>query len=334
MRAPLAAESTAPYVELQPDERRGLTTTALVRACAALITAFLLWHTVNQLWDGAVEGAYTADRALINAYTADAVDWSALRGELEAFVPSCACGPILVRLSWHDAGTFNSTDGTGGSHAEQRFSQGEATDPANAGLSVARALLQPFKERYPAVGYADLWALAAVVAVPALGGPRIPFRAGRRDGTPRQAVEHGRLPDGALGASHLRSVFGRMGFDDEDIVALSGAHTLGRCHADRSGFDGPWTHDPLRFDTEYFRLLLSCGWEPSSVPSTGKPQEACAAEPGLMMLRTDVALVTDAALRPHVERFAKEEGAFFAAFAKAFQRLQELGHTNLHEVSG
>ena len=34
----------------------------------------------------------------------------------------------------------------------------------------------------------------------------------------------------------------RMGFNDQEIVALSGAHTLGRCHADRSGFVGPWTN--------------------------------------------------------------------------------------------
>lgn len=33
-----------------------------------------------------------------------------------------------------------------------------------------------------------------------------------------------------------------MGFNDQEIVALSGAHTLGRCHADRSGFVGPWTN--------------------------------------------------------------------------------------------
>lgn len=31
-----------------------------------------------------------------------------------------------------------------------------------------------------------------------------------------------------------------MGFNDNEIVALSGAHALGRCHVDRSGFDGPW----------------------------------------------------------------------------------------------
>jgi len=32
-----------------------------------------------------------------------------------------------------------------------------------------------------------------------------------------------------------------MGFDNKEIVALSGGHTLGRAHPDRSGFDGAWT---------------------------------------------------------------------------------------------
>ena len=66
----------------------------------------------------------------------------------------------------------------------------------------------------------------------------------------------GRLPDAAQGAQHLRDVFYRQGFDDKDIVALSGAHTVGRCHLSRSGFDGPWTHTPLKFNNEYFRNLI------------------------------------------------------------------------------
>jgi catalase (peroxidase I) len=41
---------------------------------------------------------------------------------------------------------------------------------------------------------------------------------------------NGRLPDASKGAQHLRDVFGRMGFNDREIVALSGGHTLGRCH--------------------------------------------------------------------------------------------------------
>ena len=36
-----------------------------------------------------------------------------------------------------------------------------------------------------------------------------------------------RLPDGAQGADHLRHIFNRMGYSDQEIVALSGAHTLG-----------------------------------------------------------------------------------------------------------
>ncbi|KAJ1493586.1 hypothetical protein T484DRAFT_1767844 [Baffinella frigidus] len=54
----------------------------------------------------------------------------------------------------------------------------------------------------------------------------------------------GRLPDADKGESkktrdHLREIFGRMGFDDQAIVALSGAHALGRCHANARGYVGP-----------------------------------------------------------------------------------------------
>ena len=43
-------------------------------------------------------------------------------------------------------------------------------------------------------------------------------------------------PNEAAGpAPHLRWVFYRQGFNDQEIVALSGAHTMGRAHASRSG---------------------------------------------------------------------------------------------------
>ena len=56
-------------------------------------------------------------------------------------------------------------------------------------------------------------------------------------------------------ASHLREIFGRMGFNDQEIVALSGAHALGRCHATASGYVGPWTPTPTTFNNLYFSLL-------------------------------------------------------------------------------
>ena len=49
-------------------------------------------------------------------------------------------------------------------------------------------------------------------------------------------------------AKHLRDIFYPKGFTDQDIVALSGAHTVGACHANRSGFEGAWTDEKLKFE--------------------------------------------------------------------------------------
>lgn len=129
-----------------------------------------------------------------------------------------------------------------------------------------------------------------------MGGPVIPWRGGRTDKPPTlkasEIPPNGRLPDATQGSDHLRAVFYRMGFDDKDIVALSGAHALGgffrirgassdggkvwllddcsnpthiytgRCHPDRSGFDGPWTFTPTKFTNQYFIQLKDNVWTP------------------------------------------------------------------------
>ena len=132
----------------------------------------------------------------------------------------------------------------------------------------------------------------------------------------------GRLPDAAQGAQHLRDVFHRMGFDDRDIVALSGAHTLGRCHKTRSGFDGPWTHDPLKWDNSYFKNLTKFEWKPREWEG---PLQYADPKNELMMLPTDVALKTDKKFLPHVKEFAKDEASFNKAFAAAMEKLIALG---------
>jgi cytochrome c peroxidase len=54
--------------------------------------------------------------------------------------------------------------------------------------------------------------------------------------------------------------FSLSSFNDQEIVAISGAHALGRCHVDRSGFEGPWTFSPTTVTNDYFQLLFSERW--------------------------------------------------------------------------
>lgn len=58
-------------------------------------------------------------------------------------------GPTLVRLAWHASGTYQKSDNSGGSNgATMRFNP-ESNWGANAGLTIARRLLEPIKSKYP-----------------------------------------------------------------------------------------------------------------------------------------------------------------------------------------
>ena len=64
-----------------------------------------------------------------------------------------------------------------------------------------------------------------------MGGPLIQWRSGRVDAKDSsKCPPDGRLPDASKAEAHLRAIFYRMGFNDQEIVALSGAHVLGKCH--------------------------------------------------------------------------------------------------------
>lgn len=206
--------------------------------------------------------------------------------------------------------------------------EAEGGDPANAGLQHARVFLESVKEKHPWITYAELWTYAGVVALEEMGGPAVPWKGGRTDYVDDSKIPpRGRLPDGAQGADHLRWIFYRMGFNDQEIVALSGAHNLGRCHADRSGFDGPWVNNPTRFSNQYFRLLLSLQWKKKTLPN-GVQQFVNYdedTETELMMLPMDIALTQDPSFRKWVEIYARDKDRFFADFAKVFEKLLELG---------
>ena len=131
-------------------------------------------------------------------------------------------------------------------------------------------------------------------------------------------------------ATHLREIFGRMGFNDQEIVALAGAHALGRCHADASGYVGPWTPTPTTFNNLYFSLLVNLKWEPNVVNEHAQFKDPSGK---LMMLPSDIALLQDKKWRPYVKMYAKDNELFKKDFAVAFQKLTELGTKNLKTVA-
>ncbi|KAG8070170.1 hypothetical protein GUJ93_ZPchr0006g41015 [Zizania palustris] len=87
------------------------------------------------------------------------------------------------------------------------------------------------------VSCADILAVAARDGVNLLGGPTWAVPLGRRDArTASQAAANSNLPSPSSSASALVSAFASLGLDSRDMVALSGAHTIGsaRCAIFRS----------------------------------------------------------------------------------------------------
>ncbi|KAF8893544.1 heme peroxidase [Infundibulicybe gibba] len=218
-------------------------------------------------------------------------------------------GPVILRLAWHSSGTYDKETKTGGSnYATMRFAP-ESLHGANAGLHVARNLMEKIKQEHSWISYGDLWTLGGVVAIQEMAGPKIPWRPGRIDGVSEQATPDGRLPDATQGADHLRNIFGRMGFNDQEIVALSGAHALGRCHHDRSGFEGPWTFSPTTMTNDFFKLLFDEKWVwkkwggPKQLEDKGTRS--------LMMLPTDYVLIQDKSFKKFARAYADDNELFF-----------------------
>eukprot|EP00041_Stephanoeca_diplocostata_P018266 m.380939 g.380939 ORF g.380939 m.380939 type:complete len:349 (+) comp20965_c1_seq8:180-1226(+) len=252
-------------------------------------------------------------------------EWDAVRKEIEAILEDNPDnGPFFTRLAWHCAGSYDKNDNSGGSNgATMRFSP-EADHGGNAGLDLARDLLEDVKAAHPSLSYADIYTFAGVAAIEAMGGPKIKWNAGRTDFSAGEGVTpDGRLPDATQGPEHLRAIFNRMGFNDQEIVALSGAHALGFCHDDRSGFVGPWTDTPHEFSNKYFQYMLNKKWQLKKW--NGPAQFENADDGTLMMLPTDMALLTDTSFRQWVDVYAADSDAFSKDFAAAFSKLLELG---------
>ncbi|MBR0991101.1 catalase/peroxidase HPI [Bradyrhizobium japonicum] len=178
-------------------------------------------------------------------------------------------GGLMIRMAWHSAGTYRTTDGRGGAGAgQQRFAPLNSW-PDNANLDKARRLLWPIKQKYGRkISWADLMVLAGNVALESMGFKTFGFAGGRVDvwepeelywgpeGTwlgderysgerelaePLGAVQMGLIyvnpegpngkPDPVAAAKDIRETFARMAMNDEETVALiAGGHSFGKTH--------------------------------------------------------------------------------------------------------
>ena len=207
--------------------------------------------------------------------------------------------------------------------------------------SASKALRPSFPT---ALSFADTLALSGAAAVEASGGPHIAILLGRKDvstadnrfldipigGIPSNDEDRSRvttsLPSAGLDSLGLRNYFGRLGLSDAELVALSGAHDLGR-HVTLLGMpksclknltrvcleDAPVmfpfvTKDPDTFSNTYFTTLLK--WNKREI----EYGEAS-------FIPTDVALVVDEGLQKQVMAFSNNERLFFRTFVTAYQKL-------------
>nr|XP_018675344.1 PREDICTED: putative L-ascorbate peroxidase 6 isoform X3 [Musa acuminata subsp. malaccensis] len=127
----------------------------------------------------------------------------------------------LLRLAFHDAGTFDLDDKSGGMNGSIVY---ELDRPENAGLNKSLKVLEKAKmeiEKIQQVSWADLIAVAGAEAVSLCGGPVIPVQLGRLDA--RTPDPQGKLPQETLDASGLKKCFLKKGFSG---IMLTGHRNL------------------------------------------------------------------------------------------------------------
>ncbi|CAN1287760.1 Putative L-ascorbate peroxidase 6 [Linum perenne] len=225
-----------------------------------------------------------------------------IRGEVRKVMTKGKAAGVL-RLAFHDAGTFEISGKSGGMNGSIIY---ELSRPENTGLNKSVKVLEKAKTvvdaRQP-VSWADMIALSGAEAVSICGGPTIPLQIGRMDSMEPDA--EGRLPEETLDASGLKQCFQRKGFSTQELVALSGAHTLGS-----KGFG-----NPVVFDNSYYKILLQKPWMSSGGMTN------------MVGLPSDRALVEDDECLRWIEVYAGDQEMFFQDFKNAYIKLVNSGAT-------
>lgn len=190
------------------------------------------------------------------------------------------------------------------------------------------------------VSCADILAIAARDVVVLSGGPSFKVELGRRDGLISQASRvAGNLPEPDFNLIQLNTIFAKNNLTQLEMIALSGAHTVGFSHCDRFAnrlynFSSTSTTDPS-LDPNYAEQLKS------GCPQNVDPRIAVDLDPvtprqfdneyyknlvaGKGLLSSDEVLFSDSASKSTVVSFANSPGEFNGAFGAAMRQLGRVG---------
>lgn len=173
----------------------------------------------------------------------------------------------LVRLAFHDAA------GNGGPNGCIDFVHTSAHRGLENVIATLDSIYVPFR---PRISRADFWYLAANTAIeaattapangvdsvldPTPGTLVLPFSYGRQDLA--KCDDAGALPDANFHWKDIKNLFGgRFGMTVPEVVAIMGAHSLGRCSYSESSFEGGWTIWQSSLSNQYFKAFGTALWE-------------------------------------------------------------------------
>ncbi|XP_012837601.1 PREDICTED: peroxidase 45-like [Erythranthe guttata] len=190
------------------------------------------------------------------------------------------------------------------------------------------------------VSCADILALATRDVVALVGGPSYSVELGRRDGriSTRASVQ-GRLPGPGFSLNQLNTLFASHGLDQTDVVALSGAHTIGFSHCNRFSrriynFSPANRIDPslnLQYALQLRQMCpvnvdptIAVNMDPTS-PNRFDNAYFRNLQGGRGLFTSDQVLFTDTRSRATVNQFALNNAAFGRAFVLAMTKLGRVG---------